>query len=588
MPPGTAFGGRLGATMGVKVLLDLLGGVALLLWGLHMVHSGIVRAFGSRIRRFLSLILQNRYRAFAAGVGVTAILQSSTATALMLSSFTASGLVGLVPALAVLLGANVGTTLIVQLLSFDSSAFAPVLLVAGVAAFKRGARTMVKDVGRIAIGLGLMLLSLHLLLDSLAPAEHAPATRQLFAAVTGEPVLALLIGAMMAWATHSSVATILLTMSLHASAFVSPVAALALVLGANLGSAMNPLMETGSSVNPAHRRLPVGNLINRIVGCLLFLPLLDPTVRLIQAIDPNPVRLAADFHALFNLVMALLFILPLSRFARLLERLLPDVKSGDDLSVPLYLGESVNDTPSVALACAARETLRMGDIVDSMLDQAMTAILTNDRKLVADVSQKDNAVDRLHEAVKLYVINVTQRPLEEAEARRALEVLSLAINLEHIGDIIDKNLMELASKKIKRQLHFSAEGAHELQEFHRVVRDNLRLAMTIFLSGDVKSARRLLHEKARIREMEFAAAENHIARLKEGRVDSLETSTLHIDILRDLKRIHSHICSAAYAALETAGELERVRRQPPAARSAAQPPFAVHESEAALKGKNRA
>ncbi|GAB2838283.1 Na/Pi cotransporter family protein [Pseudoduganella ginsengisoli] len=573
--------------MGAKVLLDLLGGVALLLWGLHMVHSGIVRAFGSRIRRFLSLVLQNRYRAFAAGVGVTAILQSSTATALMLSSFTASGLVGLVPALAVLLGANVGTTLIVQLLSFDSSVFSPVLLICGVAAFKRGTRTIVKDMGRVAVGLGLMLLSLHLLLDSLAPAENAPGARQLFAALTGEPVLALLIGTLMAWLAHSSVATILLTMSLSAANFVSPVPALALVLGANLGSSINPLMETGSA-NPAHRRLPVGNLINRIAGCVLFLPLLDPVARLIQAIDPNPVRLAADFHALFNVVMALLFIVPLQRFARMLERLLPDVKSGNDLSIPLYLGESINDTPSVALACAARETLRMGDIVDSMLDQAMTAILMNDRKLVTEVSQKDNAVDGLHEAVKLYVINVTHGPLDEVEARRALEVLSLAINLEHIGDIIDKNLMELANKKIKRQLHFSAEGARELQEFHRVVRDHLRLAMSIFLSGDLKSARLLLKEKARVREMEFAASENHIARLKEGRIDSMETSTLHIDILRDLKRIHSHVCSAAYAALKSAGELDRAPQQPAPRWVNPQQPFTVHDSDAVLQGKTRA
>ncbi len=546
--------------MGGKVLLDLLGGVALLLWGLHMVHSGILRAFGARIRRFLSLILQNRYRAFAAGVGVTAILQSSTATALMLGSFTASGLVGLVPALAVLLGANLATALTVQLLSFDSSAFAPVLLICGVAAFKRGSRTIVKDLGRVAIGLGLMLLSLHLLLDSLAPAEHAPSVREMFTVVTGDPLLALVIGAVMAWAAHSSVATILLTMSLASANFVTPAAALALVLGANLGSALNPLLETGG-VNPAQRRLPLGNLINRFTGCLLFLPWLEPVVQLIQAIDPNPVRLAADFHLLFNAVMALLFILPLASFARLLERLLPDVKSGNDLSVPLYLSEGANDTPSVALACAARETLRMGDIVDSMLEQAMKAILHNDRKLVSDVIQADNAVDRLHEAVKLYVIKVTHRPLDETEARRALEVLSLAINLEHIGDIIDKNLMELASKKIKRQLQFSAEGARELEEFHRVVRDNLRLAMTIFLSGDLKSARRLLDEKARIREMEFAASENHIARLREGRVDSIETSSLHIDILRDLKRIHSHICSAAYAALEAAGELDRTRQR---------------------------
>ena len=527
-----------------------------------MVHSGIVRAFGARIRHFLGSVLKSRFHAFTAGVGVTAILQSSTATALMLSSFSASGLVDLVPALAVMLGANVGTTLIVQLLSFDSSAVAPLLLVTGVVAFKRGTQTIVKDLGRVAIGLGLMLLSLHSLLSSLAPVEHAPVVRELFAAITGEPLLTLLIGAVLTWAAHSSVATILLTMSLAYSGFVTPTAALALVLGANLGSALNPLMEGMGSTNPAHRRLPVGNLINRLVGCIIFLPLLDPVVQLLQKIDPNPVRLAADFHTLFNVVMALVFLFPLGMISTMLERLLPDVKAADDPSVPLYLDETAIETPTVALACASRETLRMGDIIDSMLQQTMTAILTNDRKLVAQVCEKDNTVDRLHEAIKLYVIKVTHESLDDAEGQRAMEILSLAINLEHIGDIIDKNLMDLASKKIKRQLRFSDEGAAELQEFHHIVRDNLKLAMTIFLSGDVKLARQLLDEKSRIRELEFAAAENHMNRLREGRIESLETSSLHLDILRDLKRIHSHICSAAYPALEAAGELNKTRLKP--------------------------
>jgi phosphate:Na+ symporter len=550
--------------MGIKVLLDLIGGVALLLWGLHMVHSGIVRTFGARIRRLLGAVLKTRFHAFAAGLGVTALLQSSTATALMLASFSASGMVDLVPALALMLGANVGTTLIVQLLSFDSSAVAPLLLVSGVIAFKRSAKTLIRDLGRVAIGLGLMLLSLHILLDSLAPAENAPVVQELFAAITGEPLLTLLIGALLTWAAHSSVATVLLTMSLAYSNFVTPAAAFALVLGANLGSALNPLFEGLASRNPAHRRLPVGNLINRLVGCLIFLPFLDPIVRTLGVLESSPVRLAADFHTFFNVVMALLFILPLNWLARLLERLLPDQKSAVDPSVPLYLDESVIETPSVALACAARETLHMGDLVETMLRQGMTALMTNDRKLVAEVSQRDNAVDRLHEAIKLYVVKLTRDSLDESEGRRAMEIMTLSINLEHIGDIIDKNLMELANKKIKRQLQFSREGAVELEEFHRIIIDNLKLAFSIFLSGDVKSARQLLDEKTKIRELEMAASENHMGRLREGRPESMETSSLHLDILRDLKRIHSHICATAYPALEAAGELQPTRLKAPA------------------------
>lgn len=555
--------------MGITILLDLMGGVALLLWGLHMVHSGIVRAFGARIRRTLRAVLKNRFQAFLAGMGVTALLQSSTATALMLSSFSAIGMVDLVPALAVMLGANVGTTLIVQLLSVDSSIVAPLLLVSGVIAFKRSASTLVRDLGRAAIGLGLMLLSLHILLTSLTPAENAPVVRELLGDITGEPLLTLLMGAILTWAAHSSVATVLLTMSLAYSHFISPAAAFALVLGANLGSALNPLFEGLAGGNPAHRRLPAGNLINRLVGRVIFLPFLTPISTLLGEIEPNQARMAADFHTLFNVVMALLFILPLNLLARFLERILPDRKSAADPSVPLYLDESVIETPSVALACAARETLRMGDIVETMLRQAMIAILTNDRQLVTEVTQQDNAVDRLHEAIKFYVVKVTRDSLDEPEGSRAMEIMALSINLEHIGDIIDKNLMELANKKIKRQLQFSREGAAELEAFHRIIIDNLRLAFSIFLSGDVKAARQLLDEKAKIRALEMTASENHIARLREGRLESIETSALHLDILRDLKRVHSHICASAYPVLEAAGELQSTRLKAPASQEIA-------------------
>jgi phosphate:Na+ symporter len=200
--------------MGIMILLDLMGGVALLLWGLHMVQSGIVRAFGADLRYFLGRGLGNRFSAFLAGLGVTALLQSSTATGLMTTSFAADRLVALVPALAIMLGANVGTTLIVQALSFDVSYASPVLLLAGVIAFQHGGRTRTRDLGRVGIGLGLMLLALHILLDTLAPAEMAPATRALFGAITDAPVLCILIAAALTWAAHSSVAVVLLVMGL--------------------------------------------------------------------------------------------------------------------------------------------------------------------------------------------------------------------------------------------------------------------------------------------------------------------------------------------------------------------------------------
>jgi phosphate:Na+ symporter len=544
------------------VLLDLLGGVSLLLWGLHMVHSGFVRAFGSDLRRVLGAALKNRFRALLTGALVTALLQSSTATALMLSAFAAGGLVSLVPALAAMLGANVGTALIVQVLSFNVAAFAPIFLLAGVVAFRRGGRTRTRDLGRVSVGLGLILLALHILVDSLAPAESVPQARALFTIVGGQPAVCVVIAAALAWAAHSSVTVVLLVMSLAYSHFITPIAALAFVLGANLGSAVNPLLEAGSSADPASRRLPLGNFINRVIGIVVVYPFLGLIADMLTRFEPHAGRMTADFHLAFNVLLALAFIGPLDAIAALLVRLLPEQKAKRDPAAPQYLDETALATPAVALACAARETLHMGDIIETMLRQTMTALMTDDRKLVAELSRMDNMVDRLDEAIKLYVTRITRESLDERDGHRAMEIISFTINLEHIGDIIDKNLMELAAKKIKHKYQFSKEGAAELTDFHQRIIENLKLAFGVFMSGDVKVARKLIEEKAQLRSLELAAAENHLARLREGRPESIETTSLHLDVLRDLKRIHSHICSVAYPVLEAAGELEpsRLRR----------------------------
>ncbi|MEJ0097289.1 MAG: Na/Pi cotransporter family protein [Bauldia sp.] len=535
--------------MGTLVLLDLMGGVALLLWGLHMVQSGILRAFGSDLRHFLGRALGNRFSAFGAGLGLTALLQSSTATGLMTASFAAEGMVALVPALAIMLGANVGTTLIVQVLSFDVASVAPVLFIVGLGAFRFGAGSRVKDIGRIFIGFGLVLLALHIVIDTMAPAEDAPTVRVLLAAITSDPVMCVLLAAAFTWAAHSSVATVLLVMSLALSHFITPSASLALVLGANLGSAINPVIEGGKRADPASYRLPVGNLINRLVGVAVLLPFLRPIAHFLVGYEPDLARMTALFHIAFNAGLAVLFLGLLDPFAALLVKLFPAAKQSTDPAAPRYLDESALDTPSLALADAARETLHMGDVVETMLRQVMVALLTNDRGMVAAVSRMDDAVDRLDEAIKLYVTKLTRGALDEREARRAMEIISFSINLEHIGDIIDKNLSELAAKKIKRKLQFSPEGAAELTAFHRRIVESLRIGLGVFMSGDAVAARKLIAEKTALRNVELAAAEHHIERLREGRKDTMETTSLHLDVLRDLKRIHSHIASVAYPAL---------------------------------------
>lgn len=540
------------------VLLHLAGFVALLLWGMHMVHTGIVRAFGGNLRRMLAIGLKSRLKAFLAGLGITALLQSSTATALMSTSFIAAGFMTLTPALAVTLGANVGTTLIVQLLTFHVAVVAPVFVLAGLVAFKRGGKTRTRDLGRASIGVGLILLALSMIVATIEPVEQAKALRELFAMLSGDPIIDVAIAALLTWAAYSSVAVVLLVMTLAAQHIVTPEAALALVLGANIGNIIPQYLAAGA--NAEARRLALGNLIMRGSGCLIAIPMLPWIAQLIGGLEASPARQVANFHTLFNLALAVIFIGLLDPLAKLCTRLVPTPTGAPDPARPQYLKSEAVETPSVALASAAREVLRIVDTVESMLRTFLEALQNDDRKLLGKLADMDDTVDSLHNAVKLHLTAISrQGGLTDTDARRCSDMLAFTINLEHIGDILDKSLREIAAKKIKQRLSFSEEGLAEITHMHQCLLENLHLATSVFMLGDIQAARRLLAEKDRMRDLEQAATDNHLRRLREGRLQSIETSALHIDIARDLKRIAAHIASVAYPILEQSGALRRTR-----------------------------
>jgi phosphate:Na+ symporter len=537
-------------------LLDLAGMVALLLWGVRMVQTGIQRAFGPRLRQVLGAALGNRFKAFAAGLGVTAILQSSTATGLMVAGFAAGGLVDLVPALAAMLGANVGTTLIVQLLSFDVSSLGPALILIGVVMFRRGDASRTRDLGRVVIGLGLMLLALHQLLELITPYEDVPSLRILLGAISTEPLLDILVAATLAWAAHSSVAVVLLVVSFATKGVVPPDAAFALVLGANLGTAINPLLEGTPGDDPVAKRLPIGNLVNRLVGCaiaVLAMPYLGP---LLVQLEPNNARAVADFHTLFNLLMAVLFFPFLSPLAALLRRWLPTRIGQADPSRPIYLHNAARETPVVAIGSAAREALRLADVLEAMLTGARDALVKGDRRRVDETRRMDDVLDKLNAAIKAYLTSLDPEAMTDADHRRVDEILAFATNIEHAGDVVDKNLMSLAAKRLKRGLAFSREGQAELAQMLDRLVVNLRAAASLFMTGDPRAARLLASEKEAFRDLETAATQTHFDRLRAGRVETAETSALHLDALRDLKRVNTHlVAAAAYPVLKGQGDL---------------------------------
>jgi phosphate:Na+ symporter len=391
-----------------------------------------------------------------------------------------------------------------------------------------------------------------------APLKDSTLFRSLLGGLAGEPVLGFLVATALTWLVHSSLSIVLLVMSLAAAGAVPAPLALALVLGANVGGALAPLLSLSGSL-PAARRVPLGNLVMRISVALPLLFLVVPAADLLLRLEGDAGRATINFHTGFNLLVAAIWLGAIPAIAMITMRLMPDRPEARDLGRPRHLDPNVFDTPSEALACAMRETLHLGDRVADMLRQALVALEKNDLKLVKEVEKADNIVDQLHEAIKLYLVKVSQAEMSEEESRRHIEILTFTTNLEHVGDIIDKNLMELAAKKIKNRLSFSEEGLQEIRAIHGQLMDNMRLAFNVFATRDVALARRLLAEKASMRSAELAASDSHFARLREGRPESIETSSIHLDVIRDLKRINGHLTSVAYPILEVAGELAESR-----------------------------
>jgi phosphate:Na+ symporter len=543
----------------VQTLLNLLASVALLVWGTHIVRTGILRVYGAALRRVLSKSVSSRGSAFLAGLGVTSLVQSSSATALITSSFVSQNLIALAPALAIMLGADVGTSLMAQVFSLNLSALSPLAIFFGVVFFLARKNTRAGQLGRVAIGLGLIILALQLIQEATHPIVQSAGTKVLFASLSGDPVLDMLIGAIFTVFSWSSLAIVLLSATLAAASVITVPVAMCLVLGANLGSGVLAVLATYGTPGGG-RRVALGNLFFKFAGCIVFSLALPWVLQAIATFDADARRQVLHFHVIFNVALAAGFIFATGRIAGFMEGWFPETNGrAGQVAEPRHLDSGALDTPTLALANAARETLRIGDIIEQMLNGLLEVIRTNDASRVEELIRLDDDVDRLYTAVKLYLTQISREALDEKDARRWAEIISLTINLEHVGDVIERILTDIKDKKIAHKLSFSQAGIEELAELHAKLVANLRLGLSVFLTGDVKSAQMLLAEKEKFRDLERAFAGHHLDRLSGQTVESIETSSLHLDIISDMRRINSFFCSTAYPILEQAGQLRKSR-----------------------------
>ncbi len=539
-------------------LLNLLAAIALLVWGTHIVRTGMLRVFGENLRRVLALSFGNRFRSMCAGLGVTSLVQSSTATCLIVASFVGKNLVTTSAALAVMLGADVGTSMMAVVFSFDLSWLSPLLIFVGVVVFISKQNSGAGAVGRVLIGLGLITLALQLIVAATRPLTEAPAVRALLVSLPSDVLLDIVVGAALTVLSYSSLAIVLLIATLASSAMVPVPAALGLVLGANIGSGVLATIATAGA-SAQVRRLPLGNLIFKVAGALLFIAFLPQVHVLLQQLVPTVHQQVVTFHLLFNLVMAIVFIGFTGLVGRTVDRWLREPAPDANTMRPRHLDPLALTMPSLAISCAVREALHQADVVETMLRGILPVLRNNDLRLSGELRKLDDTVDELYSAIKFYLTQISGEALSKEESRRWTDIVSFTINMEQVGDIIERILQDIEDKKVKKNRSFSEAGMAELVHLHEHLLANLRLAMSVFLDGHVRDAKRLLEEKARFRDLEHEYAANHIGRLRDNTAQSIETSSLHIDLLSDLKRINSHLCSIAYPILESAGALTATR-----------------------------
>ncbi len=527
------------------VLFSLLGGTALLLYGVRLVGEGLQRAAGTRLRHVLSTLTGNRIKSLLVGAGVTAVLQSSSATTVMLVGFASAGLLTLRQTIGMILGADIGTTVTVQLLAFDLLQISPLVVFAGWALYVSGRGTG-RYVGQAILGFGFLFLGMKLIHDGTAPLATSQLFSDILGALTGQPLLLLLISALFTALVRSSAAVIGLALSLATSGLMPLVGAIPIIFGANVGTAATAVLAAVGQ-NAEARRVAAAHAAFKIVGVAIFFPFIGPFADLVRLTSPDLQRQIANAHTIFNVVLALVFLPFAGVAADLITRLIPESRRSE--SGPMYLNPAVLDTPAVALGQALREVLRMGDVVMQSLRETRIVLERNDEALMREIVARDDLIDRLEEEIKQYLVKLREHELTEEQAERETALIFVIVNLEEIGDVIDKNLMELAEKKIRGNHVFSAQGWREIADLHAKVVENLELAMGALASGDREVAEKVIRHKGVVNTMERQLRAAHIQRLHEGLRESIDTSSIHLDLLASFKRANSLVTGIAYAVL---------------------------------------
>ncbi len=539
-------------------LINLAGAVALLIWAVRLIRTGVERAFVSALRSILRRAAASRVSAAMAGVAGAIMLQSSTAVAVLTSAFAGTGSLAGSAGVALILGADVGSAIVTQILLAPIRGLIPLLLIVGVSLFLRSRNPRPRQAGRILVGLALVLLSLTLIRGATEPLRGSPLVSMVLSHLASDTFSSFLVGAAITWVMHSSVASVLMIVTFAAEGLLPGPGAAAFVLGANLGSALIPFLLTLKS-DVGSRRIMSANLMLRGGGAVVALAALNLWPEVLGWLGADHGRQTINLHLAFNLAVLVLSLPLLPLVSRATGALVPDAAEADGKPRFTALDEAALSDPRQALGNASREVLRMGEEVHAMLQPVLGLFRTWDSAVAERILASEDEVDRMHFETKLYVARLQEARLSSDQSSRAMEIASIANNLEEAGDQISTNLLDLARKMRDEGLAFSDEGWRDLTDFHDRVLSNAKLALNVMMSSEVDSARLLVEEKDRARAAEQRLQGSHLARLRTGNTASIETSNLHQETVRALKQVNTAFCYVGYPLVEQAGDLRSTR-----------------------------
>ncbi len=535
--------------------LHVAGAAALLIWAVRLLRTGVERAFSVQLRAFLRRSNSNRVQALGSGVLAALCLQSATAVAVLVSNFANKGGVGLLAGIAILLGADIGSAVVSQILLVRLDFLIPLLLLCGVVLFLRSGRNEVRQFGRMLIGVGLIFVSLDMIRTATGPLIGSPATAGVMGYLAGDLVTSFVIGAVFAWAIHSSVAAVLFFVTLTGQGLLPASGAAAMVLGANAGGAVLAYVLTLTAPTTA-RRMVMANLILRGGGAGLVLIVLSQGGVALNLLGVEPARQIINLHLVFNVGLALISLPFLGWIASAMPLLLSEP---DEPARPLGQGSALDtatlDQPTRALACTAREVLKAGEATEAMLRSSMSLFESWDAPTAKAISEKAAHVGAMHADIKHFLAGLDHKTLSETDRDRSAEHTANALNLETAANAISQGLVPQAEQLHIEGLKFSDAGWSDLTDFHDRVLSNTQLALGVLMTGAPDAARQLLQAKDKVRKVEQKLQERHLMRLRENNPASFETSRVHQDILRTLKNINAAFATIGVPIAARSGDL---------------------------------